>query len=415
MKTLRAKIALLLVISIVSVVALISLAVVYIFTTPKADEVAMLARQFITMEALAKQGVEAGVLSRHPDTGSFDRGQTQLLRAGTARLGTPLDVMVTYKTGDFRFRTASVPVGPDRWILVDFDPSPAPELWAWFVFITVGVGSISVFLANRMSKPLALLERAVESVGKDTILPLLPVQGPTEVRATAMALNTLSERLQRAVESRMRLVAAAGHDLRTPLTRMRLRTEFVCDDEERALWKKDIDELERIAESAIQLVHDEVTKQSHETVRLDQFVGSIVGELRELDYAIALAEAIPVLVKANPIALSRALRNLLINAATHGMGGKVSVLGGALARIVIEDEGPGIAPELFDQVFEPFFRADRARGQEIPGVGLGLTIAREIVRKAGGEIEISNRPDGGLLLTVQLPAVLEVRADEEVL
>jgi len=148
---------------------------------------------------------------------------------------------------------------------------------------------------------------------------------------------------------------------------------------------------------------------------LDQFVGSIVGELRELDYAIELAEAIPVLVKANPIALSRALRNLLINAATHGMGGKVSVLGGALARIVIEDEGPGIAPELFDQVFEPFFRADRARGQEIPGVGLGLTIAREIVRKAGGEIEISNRPDGGLLLTVQLPAVLEVRADEEVL
>ena len=329
MKTLRAKIALLLVVSIVSVVALISLAVVYVFTTPKDDEVAILARQLITLERLAKQGRDSSALSRHPETGTLDKDQTERVRAASARLGTPLDVIVTYKKEDFRFRTASVRVEPDSWILVDFDPSPAPELWAWILFITIGVGSISVFLANRMSRPLALLERAVESVDQDTILPLLRVQGPAEVRATAIALNSLSTRLHRAIESRMRLVAAAGHDLRTPLTRMRLRAEFVSDAEDRILWLKDIDELERIADSAIQLVQDEIAKPPTEIIRLDELVRSVAAELQAQHFAIEVAGTDAVSVAAGRVPLSRALRNLMINAATHGLGGKVSVTCGA--------------------------------------------------------------------------------------
>lgn len=404
MKTLRAKIALLLVVSIVSVVALITLAVVYVFTTPKDDEVGLLAKQLITMERLAKQNPEAEVLSRHPDTGAFDKDQTELMRAGTERLGTPLDVIVTYKRDDYRFRTASVRVGPGSWILVDFDPSPAPELWMWFVFITIGVGSIAVFAANRMSKPLALLERAVESVSQDGILPVLPERGPAEVRATAIALNSLSTRLQRAIESRMRLVAAAGHDLRTPLTRMRLRTEFVGDGDERALWLKDIDELERIADSAIQLVRDETTKTPPEIIQVGNLVRSVAAELQDQNFAIEVAETGEACVMASRVALSRALRNLLINAATHGVGGRVSVTGGETARITIADQGPGIAPDLMNQVFEPFFRADRARRQQIPGAGLGLTISREIIRRAGGDITIANRPGGGLIQVIELPA-----------
>lgn len=403
MKTLRAKIALLLVVSIVSVVVLITLAVMYVFTTPKDDEVGLLAKQLIIMERLAKQNPETEVL-RHADTGAFDQDQTELMRAGTERLGTPLDVIVTYKTDDFRFRTASVRVGPSSWILVDFDPSSDPELWMWFVFITIGVGSIAVFAANRMSKPLALLERAVESVSQDGILPVLPERGPAEVRATAVALNTLSSRLQRAIESRMRLVAAAGHDLRTPLTRMRLRTEFVGDGDERAQWLKDIDELERIADSAIQLVRDETTKTPPEIIQVDELVRSVADELQDQNFAIEVAETGEACVMASRVALSRALRNLLINAATHGVGGRVSVTGGATARITIADQGPGIAPDLMNQVFEPFFRADRARRQQIPGAGLGLTISREIIRRAGGDITIANRPDGGLIQVIELPA-----------
>jgi signal transduction histidine kinase len=115
-------------------------------------------------------------------------------------------------------------------------------------------------------------------------------------------------------------------------------------------------------------------------------------------------------VLASKLRLNRALRNLMINAATHGVRARVKVeaSGDSIARIVIEDDGPGIPAGLLDQVFEPFFRADPARRQDIPGAGLGLTIAREIVQRAGGTITIANRPEGGLVQIVELPRVADV-------
>ena len=405
MKTLRAKFALLLVISIVTVIALETIVMMFYFTTPKEVEADLLARQLMTMERLAKQGLKAEILSRHPDASAIDSDQTDLIRTATEQLGAPLDVVVTYKTDDRRFRTVSVRVGPEGWVLVEIDPPADPELWLWLAMVTFGVGSVAVFAANRMSRPLALLKSAVESVNSDGILPALAERGPAEVRATAAAINSLSARLKQAVESRMRLVAAAGHDLRTPLTRMRLRAEFVADDEERALWLRDIDELQRIAHSAIQLVHEETTRTPLEVIQLDELVRNVADELREQDFEIEVASTCEAHVKASRLPLSRALRNLFINAATHGVRGTVTVTGGATAQVTISDQGPGIAVEILDQVFEPFFRADRARSQKIPGAGLGLTISREIIRKADGEITIANRPGGGLVQVVELPTV----------
>lgn len=405
MQTLRAKFALLLVASLVTVVALITLAMMYAFKPPTNAVVDKFAKQLIMMERLARQNAEAEYLSPHPDAGAPDKAQTEMLRSATARLGAPLDVTVTYNTADSLFRTASVRIGPHSWLMVDFDPPSDSQLWGWFALITLGVGSIAVFAANRMSKPLALLESAVESVSSDGILPALAERGPAEVRATAAAINSLSARLKQAIESRMRLVAAAGHDLRTPLTRMRLRAEFVSDDEERALWLKDIDELQRIAHSAIQQVHEETTKTPPEVVQLDELVRSVAAELREQGFEIEVTSSCEVHVKASRLTLSRALRNLFINAATYGVRGTVTVTGGATAQVTISDQGPGMPVEILDQVFEPFFRADRARSQKIPGAGLGLTISREIIRKAEGEITIANRPDGGLVQVVELPTV----------
>lgn len=405
MQTLRAKFALLLIVSIVSVVALITLAVIYVFTTPKNIEVELLAKQLIAMEQLARQNPEADVLAQRPDPGVPDKQQTELLRVATERLGAALDITVTYKPDESSLRTASVRIGPHSWFLVDIDPPSDPELWVFLGLITAGVGSIAVFAANRMMRPLILLEGAVESVSPDGILPTLAESGPAEVRATAAAINSLSTRLKHAIESRMRLVAAAGHDLRTPLTRMRLRAEFVEDDQERALWLKDIDELERIAHSAIQLVRDESTKTPPEVIQLDELVRSIAVELQEQKLQIEVEVSCEVYVKASRLPLSRALRNLFINAATHGVRAAITVTGGSTARITICDQGPGIAPEVLDQVFEPFFRADRARSQKIPGAGLGLTISREIIRRADGDIRIANRQGGGLVQVVELPAI----------
>lgn len=403
MNTLRAKIALLLVTSIVAVVALITVTMIYVFGTSEDDVINSLARQVVLMERLASNS-ETRELARHPPAGRLDEERTRMLRATTAKLGAPLNVFVTYKR-DGQFQAVSVAVGSRGWLVFDIDAPADVKLVGWFVLITIGVGAIAVLAANRMSKPLALLESAVESIGPDGTLPTLPERGPAEVRATAAALNSLSERVKRAVESRMRLIAGAGHDFRTPLTRMRLRAEFVSDEEERTLWLRDIEELDHIADSAIQLVREGTTKAPPEVLYVDDLVKSVATELRDQNLEVEVSGAETTRVRANRLALSRALRNLLINAATHGVRGIVSVTGGATARITISDQGPGIAPELLEHVFEPFFRADRARTQHVPGAGLGLTISREIIRRAGGDIRISNGPRGGLIQIVELPTV----------
>lgn len=416
MNTLRVKLTVLLVVAIVSVIGILTGLVFYLFPPPKPDRnMDPLTRQVETMALLARGGPDALPLAPQPASGPEDAFMTQRLRTQLAARGTEIPVTVTHGAPG-RPRMVSIPM-QGGWLLMELPGGPPRDggwtiLLRWLVLITVGATAIAVFAANRMVRPLVLLENAVASIGPDATLPRLPERGPAEVRATAKALNSLSTRLKAAMESRMRLVAAAGHDLRTPITRMRLRAEFVVDDEDRALWLRDLEELERIADSAILLVREESAKAPPEVIRLDALVAGIVGELKQQKYDIDLTAAAPVRVHAGRLALARALRNLMINAATHGVRARVSVAttkDGA-ARITITDDGPGIAPELLGQVFEPFFRADPARRQNIPGAGLGLTIAREIIGRAGGTIAIANGAVRGLVQTVDLPAYVPAAA-----
>jgi len=283
-------------------------------------------------------------------------------------------------------------------------PQGVPLAFAgWMLLLVLGAIGIAAVAADRVIRPLALLESAIARIGPDGTLPELPEAGSAEMKTTARTLNRLSARLRGAMESRMRLVAAAGHDLRTPMTRMRLRAEFL-QEEERGAWLRDLDELDRIADSAIRLVREEVEGGDAEPLRLDQLVETVSAELAEQGLPVTLLRAEPVLVKAGPLALKRVLRNLVINAATHGQGAEVALdAAEGEARITIADRGPGIPPELLARVFEPFFRVDPARRQTVPGAGLGLAIAKEIIDRSGGRIEIANRPEGGLVQTVTLP------------
>ena len=420
MNTLRAKIALLLVVAIVSVVGILTWVMIAMLvppppqrtTEPLADQVEMFLR-------VAKQDTSALTLVREPSGGDLRENATARLRTELAERGVDLPVTISRKDWNAPL-VVSIPIAGKGWLLLpiaDLPPQRKPwyGLLKWLALITVGVSAIAIFAAHRMVQPLVLLENAVQSVGPDAILPLLPEKGPAEVRATARALNSLSSRLRSAIESRMRLLAAAGHDLRTPITRMRLRAEFVEDEEERRLWLTDLDELERIADSAILLVREESGKTSPETLRLDTLVTGIAGELKDQNLDVTVTGTQTVSVRAGKLALSRALRNLMINAATHGRQATVSVADadgadGAVAQVIIEDEGPGIPPELLYRVFEPFFRVDPGRRQNIAGAGLGLTIAREIVQRAGGDIKISNRNGGGLKQVVELAKVEEQAA-----
>ena len=303
---------------------------------------------------------------------------------------------------------AALKLDDGRWILYPFPkPMPLPQqLWwglgAWLVLMVTGVVAVALIMAHRVTRPFVILENAIASVGSDGILPHTPEVGSGEARQTAAALNALSDRLKAAMESRMRLVAAAGHDLRTPMTRMRLRAEFLSD-EERASWLTDLDELDAIADSAIHLVKEEGAGEDRGPVELDVLVRETAAELAGAKLPVVLQHVVPATVIAGPLALKRALRNLVTNAATHGGGARVGLTTEAEeARITIEDDGPGIPEALIPQVFEPFFRASPARTQTIKGAGLGLAIAREIIERFGGTIEIRNRPEGGLLQLVTL-------------
>ena len=284
-------------------------------------------------------------------------------------------------------------------------PGPPQELWlglvAWLTLVAVGVTGVAIGLARRVAQPFAMIEQAVASVGPDGVLPKVPERGGAEARRFAVSLNTLSDRLKAAMESRMRVVAAAGHDLRTPMTRMRLRAEFLPDDEREA-WLEDLDELGAIADSAIRLVREEGAGDDRRPVQLADAVRDVVDGLRGAGLLVEAGELAPATVLAGPLALRRALRNLLTNAATHGSGGTVRLEADSEVRLVIEDSGPGIPDDQIRLVFEPFFRAEPGRAHPIRGAGLGLAIAREIIERFGGSIELSNRPEGGLRQVVRL-------------
>lgn len=338
-----------------------------------------------------------------------DNPPSRGINAALERLGRPERVIVGGFGGPDG-PVISLKLAEGRWLVVPMATlSPFEDrttaFLAWIGFITLGAALIAVLMVRRLVAPLALIERSVAAVGPDGEFAPLPEDGPAEVRAAARAVNRLSARLRSAMESRMRLVAAAGHDLRTPMTRLRLRAEFL-DGEEREGWIADLDELDRIADSAIRLVREEVEHSVREALPLDELVREVTEDLARLGLQAGMAGCEPAQVLARPLALKRAVRNLVINAATHGHGALVQVrCEGELAVVSIEDRGPGIPEALIARAFEPFFRIDPARGQPVPGAGLGLAIAREIVAGNGGTLSLHNLPGGGLLQRMAFPRV----------
>ena len=415
MKSLRNRFALLLIVAIVTVVGLATFAAVRALRPPLL-EAAMepVARQLQLIARLAEADRARAealgvVLEDAPRGGVQLAGMSGFLRQALEQTGPARTVVVTRGAGE-AVATASVQLGPADWLIADVPAlGPAPDggwvVAGWSALIILGSTAVSLFAASKIVKPLQLLEESIGRISSDGVLQPIPEVGSSEVRATAHALNTLSSRLKSAMESRMRLVAAAGHDLRTPMTRMRLRAEFIADEEERAKWLADLEELDAIADSAIRLVREEVVSASRETVSLAPLVGEVVEELAQLGYRVRPPAAVPLTVAGAPLALKRALRNLMINAATHGGGAEVTLSrDGDWAVVWIRDNGPGIPENLLEHVFEPFFRVDAARRKTIPGAGLGLAIAQGIIERSGGSIAVENVEEPrGLLQIVRLP------------
>ncbi|WP_421915116.1 ATP-binding protein [Mesorhizobium sp.] len=413
MNSLRRRLILLLVASIVGVVGLATVAVLSVRGggPPPELTVPWVAQQMELVVRLAPDQIPDVLrvqLSDHPASGKVDRPKTGMLNDILRRRGLDLQAFITDKE-DEPGQLASVRLPDNRWAILEVPHiNPPGREWlvlaGWISLIVAGATAVSVYFTAVLIRPLEMLEAAVSKIGSDGVLAAVPEVGSAEVKATAHALNQLSSRLRTAMESRMRLVAAAGHDLRTPMTRMRLRAEFL--EEERDKWLHDLDELDRIADSAIRLVREEVDQDAVEPVDLERVVRDLETEMTSLGHAVSMRHLDQVFVRAGALGLRRALRNLIVNAATHGKGCELSLCAAdGQAVLTIADSGPGIPAELLNKAFEPFFRVDPGRRQSVPGAGLGLAIAKEIIERYGGTIVLENRPGGGLSQKVVFAAV----------
>jgi signal transduction histidine kinase len=306
---------------------------------------------------------------------------------------------------------ASVQLVDGRWLNVETllpRASPAaalPSLIGMGV-MAVALSLIVVLMIRRMTRPMADLAAAAERLGRGEAVPPVPERGPEDVRQTTRAFNRMHGRLQRFVQDRTRMLAAISHDLRTPLTSLRLRAEFVDDEETRAKILETLHDMERMTEATLAFAREEARREDTRTVDLAALVDSLCEDLRDLDRNVTYVGPASLLYPCRSVSLKRAVRNLLENAVTYGRRARVTLAPAEReVRVVIDDDGPGIPEADFERVFAPFVRLEESRSQDTGGIGLGMAIARSIVRGHGGDVTLANRPEGGLRVTIHLPRV----------
>ena len=305
--------------------------------------------------------------------------------------------------------TASVALAHGRWLNVAVGPPPGAPPWGWtfvltFLLSALGIAVVAVLAGRHIAKPMRSLASAAVRFGRGEAVDDLPEAGPEETRETVRAFNRMRGRLDRYVRDRTAMLAAISHDLRTPITSLRLHAEFVEDGETRAKIVAALDEMQRMAEDTLAFIREDMRREETRTVDLHALLDSVAADLSELGHDITVADSDRVLVACRPAALRRALRNLLENAAAYGTLATTRIdRDGSGVRVVIEDEGPGIPEDDLERVFEPFVRLEASRSRDTGGSGLGLAIARSIVRGHGGDVHLENRTEGGLRATVALP------------
>lgn len=289
-------------------------------------------------------------------------------------------------------------------------PWHSPAFLTAFLLMTLAAALLTLWAVRRLTAPVRTLAAAAEALGRDVNSPPLPEDGPLEVATASAAFNTMAARIRRFVRDRTELLTAIGHDLRTPITRLKLRAEFVEDDEQRRKMLADLEELEAMVSATLAFGRDATAGEPVSPLDFAELLRTILDEAGDAkpEAADRLSYEGPshLIVQARPLALKRAIANLVSNAVNYGGSATIRLHSstGGLVIVDVEDQGPGVPPQEWERVFEPFHRGEPSRNRETGGVGLGLPIARNIIRAHGGDIVLSNRPSGGLKATITLPA-----------
>ncbi len=276
----------------------------------------------------------------------------------------------------------------------------------WTVLTALLALTLAVAAAHRLTRPLRRFAAAADRLGVDTRAAPLPEQGSRELRNAASAFNRMQLRLQRLIDDRTRVLAAVAHDLRTALTRLRLRTEFIDDCEQRAKAVVDLDQMQAMLEATLTFARDDSQAEPRTALDLAALLHSLCDDLADAGRPARCSAPPRLSLQGRPVALRRVFANLIDNALAYGRCAEVAVAEqGDEVVVRVCDRGPGIPEELREKVFEPFFRLEGSRSRATGGAGLGLAVARTLVRRQGGDVTLGPRPGGGLEVSVSLPRV----------
>lgn len=295
--------------------------------------------------------------------------------------------------------------------LVTFDSRQPRETASWpyrvLVTLVVLLGTVivlSLVAVRWATRPLAALADAAEELGRNIERPPLAESGPVEVARAAHAFNTMQSRLQTYLRDRTALLAAMSHDLKTPITRLRLRAELLEDAGVREKFNRDLGEMEALVQATLDFLRGAEVGEAAKPVDMTALLESLQADMTELGGRVSIEGSAIAPYRGQPAALKRCLANLLENAVKYGKSASVSVDDDdARLEIRIRDEGPGIPAGEIDRVFEPFYRLEASRSRDTGGTGLGLTIARTIAEAHGGILTLENRAAGGLEAILHLP------------
>ena len=273
--------------------------------------------------------------------------------------------------------------------------------------MALGVVLLSLLVVRWLTQPLRTVVDAVSRLTPGAITQPVPEVGPREVRDLAHAFNAMQRRINTLVDTRTRALAAVSHDLRTPLTRVKLRAEDIPDEALRSAVVRDIGEMEQMIEATLSYLRGEASSEPQRALDLAALIRTIVEDARETGQSVELNAATKIIVNGRLIGLKRAVGNLVGNATRYGRHVAVTALAGhGFVQLHIDDDGPGIPEDQLQTVLEPFVRLEDSRNRDTGGVGLGLTIAKSNIEADGGTLVLANRVDGGLRVTVTLPAAV---------
>lgn len=366
--------------------------------------VAQAIKEFLTDQLALGPGLQPRVMASPPDVPLFG-GWRPMMGPGPMMHG----FRGFGSFGGFRDLQVAVPLPDGQWLSFATSLPESGSAFSRQFLLSMGIMAIvilaaSVWAVRRVTAPLGALSAAAERLGNDLNAPPMPETGTVETRQASHAFNTMQARLRSLIDNRTRMLAAISHDLRTPLTLLRLRAENVENPQERDKMLATIAEMDSMIGETLQFARDEATTEIRRPTDIAALVQSIVDDMADAGMPVTMQPADSIVYDCRPDALRRAIRNLLDNAVKYGKAASVAMQATPKTiEIIVDDEGPGIPEQELSRVFDPFYRLEESRSRETGGVGLGLAIAQSIITTQRGELILSNRPTVGLRARIALP------------